>query len=111
MSVASSAGKVGQAAVRGEERPEIMHAGCRGDGGLLQNGSALLHRLKSAIAQLSTSRDRTIGRGAVHPLSESAGFRFPPEAIVQAIRWYLRFSLSCRDVEGLLAERGARLIT
>jgi transposase-like protein len=26
--------------------------------------------------------------------------------IVLAVRWYLRFSLSCRDVEELLAERG-----
>jgi transposase-like protein len=35
-----------------------------------------------------------------------AGFRFPPEVIVLAVRWYLRFGLSYRDVEELLAERG-----
>ena len=35
-----------------------------------------------------------------------AGFCFPPEVIVLAVRWYLRFSLSYRDVEELLAERG-----
>jgi DDE domain len=35
-----------------------------------------------------------------------AGFCFPPDAIVLAIRWYLRFGLSYRDVEELLAERG-----
>jgi IS6 family transposase len=34
------------------------------------------------------------------------GFRFPPEVIVVAVRWYLRFGLSYRDVEELLAERG-----
>ena len=34
------------------------------------------------------------------------GFRFPPEVIVLAVRWYLRFGLSYRDVEELLAERG-----
>jgi transposase, IS6 family len=34
------------------------------------------------------------------------GFRFPPEIIVLAVRWYLRFGLSYRDVEELLAERG-----
>ncbi|MCK9904799.1 transposase [Parafrankia colletiae] len=39
-------------------------------------------------------------------MSEFAGFRFPPEAIVLAVRWYLRFALSYRDVEELLAERG-----
>jgi hypothetical protein len=34
------------------------------------------------------------------------GFRFPPEVIVLAVRWYLRFGLSYRDVEELLTERG-----
>jgi len=36
-----------------------------------------------------------------------AGFRFPPEVIPVAVRWYLRYGLSDRDVEELLAERGA----
>jgi transposase-like protein len=35
-----------------------------------------------------------------------AGYRFPPEVIILAVRWYLRFGLSYRDVEELLAERG-----
>jgi len=35
-----------------------------------------------------------------------AGYRFPPEIIQQAIWLYLRFTLSLRDVEDLLAERG-----
>ena len=35
-----------------------------------------------------------------------SGYRFPPEIIHQAIWLYLRFSLSFRDVEELLAERG-----
>ena len=38
-----------------------------------------------------------------------AGFRFPPEVIVVAVRWYLRFGLSYRDVEELLAERGVEV--
>jgi len=29
-----------------------------------------------------------------------------PELILCAVRWYLRYSLSLRDVEELLAERG-----
>jgi putative transposase len=33
-------------------------------------------------------------------------YRFPPEIIQQAIWLYLRFTLSLRDVEDLLAERG-----
>ena len=41
------------------------------------------------------------------PVSASfAGYRFPPEVILLAVRWYLRYGLSYRDVEELLAERG-----
>jgi transposase, IS6 family len=35
-----------------------------------------------------------------------AGFRFPAEVILLAVRWYLRYGLSYRDLEELLAERG-----
>ena len=35
-----------------------------------------------------------------------AGYRFPPDLILLAVRWYLRYGLSYRDVEELLAERG-----
>ena len=35
-----------------------------------------------------------------------AGYRFPPEIIQQSIWLYIRFTLSFRDVEDLLAERG-----
>jgi transposase-like protein len=35
-----------------------------------------------------------------------SGYRFPPEIIHQAIWLYFRFTLSFRDVEDLLAERG-----
>ena len=38
--------------------------------------------------------------------SSFAGYRFPPEVILLAVRWYLRYGLSYRDVEELLAERG-----
>src|SRR2546423_8372083 len=41
----------------------------------------------------------------MRPLSYS-GYRFPPEIIQHAIWLYLRFTLSFRDVEELLAERG-----
>jgi transposase, IS6 family len=40
------------------------------------------------------------------PLSGFTGFHFPPEVIRVAVRWYLRYGLSYRDVEKLLAERG-----
>jgi transposase-like protein len=45
-------------------------------------------------------------RPAAIARSAFAGFRFPPEVIVLAVRWYLRFALSYRDIEELLAERG-----
>jgi transposase, IS6 family len=38
--------------------------------------------------------------------SSPAGYRFPREVIAVAGRWYLRYGLSYRDVEELLAERG-----
>jgi len=37
------------------------------------------------------------------------GFRFPPAVIMLAVRWYLRFGLSYRDLEELLAERGVEV--
>jgi transposase-like protein len=42
-------------------------------------------------------------------LGAFAGFRFPPEVIMLAVRWYLRFGLSYRDLEELLAERGVEV--
>jgi len=38
--------------------------------------------------------------------SPPAGYRFPRQVIAVAVRWYLRYGLSYRDVEELLAERG-----
>jgi hypothetical protein len=46
------------------------------------------------------------------PPSAQFGLRrvpFPPEVITLAVRWYLRFGLSYRDVEELLAERGIKV--
>ena len=43
------------------------------------------------------------------PGSAFAGFRFPPEVILLAVRWYLRYGLSYRDLEELLAERGTEV--
>jgi transposase-like protein len=45
-------------------------------------------------------------RQSIPPRSAFAGFRFPSDVIVLAVRWYLRFGLSDRDVEELLTERG-----
>jgi transposase-like protein len=48
-------------------------------------------------------------RSAPLPRSAFAGFRFPPDVIVLAVRWYLRFGLSYRDVGELLTERGVQV--
>jgi transposase, IS6 family len=48
-------------------------------------------------------------RPVLPPPSAFTGFRFPREVIVLAVRWYLRYGLSYRDVEALLAERGVQV--
>jgi transposase-like protein len=48
-------------------------------------------------------------RPALIARSAYAGFCFPPDVIVLAVRWYLRFGLSYRDVEELLAKRGVEV--
>jgi IS6 family transposase len=55
------------------------------------------------------SRQRTRPRPV--PSSAFAGYRFPPEVITLAVRWYLRFGLSYRDLEELLAERSIEVGT
>jgi hypothetical protein len=40
-----------------------------------------------------------------------AGVRFPAEVIRVVVRWYLRYGLSDRDVEDLLADRAAEVVT
>jgi len=59
--------------------------------------------------QSATLHPDTVAAG--HEISQCnsawplAGFGFPPAVIVLAVRWYLRFGLSYRDLEELLAER------
>ena len=45
-------------------------------------------------------------RPPVQAASAFAGFRFPPDVILLAVGWYLRYGLSYRDLEELLTERG-----
>jgi transposase-like protein len=65
---------------------------------------ALLRRRITASEQAGLMRRRLARVPA--PRSGFTGFRFPPEVIMMAVRWYLRYGLSYRDVEELLAERG-----
>src|SRR5258705_13508025 len=47
------------------------------------------------------------GQQRMAEFADSSGSR--PEVIVVAVRWYLRFNLSHRDVEELLVERGVEV--
>jgi transposase-like protein len=67
---------------------------------------ALLHPLVTRRSSQTAGMRRRRTRQAPLPRSAFAGFRFPSDVIVLAVRWYLRFTLSYRDVEELLAERG-----
>ena len=64
--------------------------------------------LSSQIKEYAISgmQRRRLIRPIHPPVSAVAGFRFPPEVILLAVRWYLRYGLSYRDLEELLAERG-----
>ena len=60
----------------------------------------------------AVSEGRTVKTPRVdhrRPASSFTGYRFPPEVILVAVRWYLRYGLSYRDVEELLAERGVEV--
>ncbi len=57
------------------------------------------------IRQCRSCRRRFTARSA----TPFAGYRFPPDIIALAVRWYLRYRLSYADVAELLAERGVRV--
>jgi IS6 family transposase len=61
--------------------------------------------LAGSSPAVETDRVITSGLGSSAP----AGYRFPREVIAVAVRWYLRYGLSYRDVEELLAERGVEV--
>jgi hypothetical protein len=72
---------------------------------------ALLHGWKTSFGMLVLMRRIRRVRLVLPPRSAFTGFRFPREVIALAVRWYLRYGLSYRDVEELLAERGIRPTT
>ena len=43
--------------------------------------------------------DDVVTRPTFVPASSFARFQFPPDVILLAVRWYLRYSLSYRDLE------------
>jgi DDE superfamily endonuclease len=61
---------------------------------------------RGTVALVDRGWQQTGSVTALRTASVFAGFRFPPDVISVAVRWYLRYGLSYRDVEELLAERG-----
>ena len=64
------------------------------------------HIRHGSVALADRGGRETGGMASSGRSSVFAGFRFPREVIAVAVRWYLRYGLSYRDVEELLAERG-----
>jgi len=62
--------------------------------------------LKAIVDEAVGVKHRRLARSIQPPRSAFAGFRFPPEVILIAVRWYLRYGLSYPDLEELLTERG-----
>jgi len=58
------------------------------------------------VGEAGGMKRRRPDRPIRQPGSAFAGFQFPPDVILLAVRWYLRYGLSHRDLEELLAERG-----
>src|ERR671939_512854 len=74
-----------------------------------QSQVGLLHRGRRSLGMIKCRRRSRRVRPVLPPKSAFAGFRFPREVIVLAVRWYLRYGLSYRDVEELLAGRGVQV--
>lgn len=70
---------------------------------MIRSGSALLHRRITTSGQVGwcvVVLPKCPRRCLASPVP------LPPEMITVAVRWYLLYGLSYRDVEELLAERG-----
>jgi len=75
----------------------------------MKHAVAIAEGDRAGEVRLALSHERQTGyRGRMQPVSY-AHHHFPPEAIRHAVWLYLRFTLSYRDVEELLAERGLEL--
>jgi IS6 family transposase len=82
----------------GDRDDGVAEPGERGDLGV---PPALLRWRSPSIGKMGT-----VITSRPSSSSAPAGYRFPREVIAVAVRWYLRYGLSYRDVEELLAERG-----
>ena len=74
--------------------------GVADDRGVRRPGAVALGE-GSPSGRLCGVRSERAARPSMPPRSAFAGFRFPPDVIVLAVRWYLRFGLSYRDAKEL----------
>ena len=76
----------------------------------VKRGESLVKALRRELEVLQLCRSALISWPDMVLEPSVAGLfkwrQFEPEMILLAVGWYLRFSLSYRDVEELLAERG-----
>jgi hypothetical protein len=84
--------------------PHSQHPACGARAGLPQLASVFRGAWSGAVALAVTPSDQRDcwnetrrPRPASAPRSAVVGFRFPPEIIAIAVRWYLRYGLSYRD--------------
>jgi hypothetical protein len=77
--------------------------------GLARNVEGSVAFADGVIGQAGVVKTRPGFGASLPPRSAFVRFRFPAEVIVVAVRWYLRYGLSYRDVEELLAERGVEV--
>jgi hypothetical protein len=68
--------------------------------------AAQLHEVSSGSTGHTVAMRRHHLQPAPIACSAFARYFYPPDIIVLAVRWYLRFNPSYRDIEELLAERG-----
>ena len=94
----------GHHVIRGSLSGSASGAGLRHRPGRDQILAVVCCVVESKIRQAWSMRRRSRRVPALR--SSFAGFRFPPDVITLAVRWYLRYGLSYRDVEELLVERG-----
>ena len=87
-------------AVWAEQRKIVPSGTCKGTVAFVWPGGGCRVRLRTLGRCVDLEPPPHVDRSAF------AGFRFPPEVITIAVRWYLRYGLSYRHVEELLSERG-----
>ena len=73
---------------------------------ILAPGKALLHLLRARPEWADCRHENPPSAPGYRPAICLRRLLLPTDVIVLAVRWYLRFGLSFRDVEELLAERG-----